>query len=216
MNLNRHGLLPNMFLTPSLISLSNLVFCNISRNQFTILDVDFEKMDKLQHLIACFNQISEIPESLLKSSLDTLDLYGNKISSISLRTMNINLTRFDIAGNHISSDKFAEYCYLEQYKSLQSNLRSCNFEWEFLIKEKYSMDVSVLRERTELETAACLVKNDTFCHNSPYRNQDFSFNPIEICDQDPDGILDQKPSSLGSSTQKQVKNCDSQQFDDAD
>ena len=78
------------------------------------------------------------------------------------------------------------------------------------------MDVSVLRERTELETAACLVKNDTFCHNSPYRNQDFSFNPIEICDQDPDGILDQKPSSLGSRTQKQVKNCDSQQFDDAD
>ena len=96
---------------PSIISLSNLVFCNISRNKFTILDVDFEKMDKLQHLIACFNQISEVPESLLKSSLETLDLYGNKISSISLKTMNMNLRRFDVAGNQISSAKFAEFCY---------------------------------------------------------------------------------------------------------
>ena len=202
-------------------------------------------MDKLQHFIACFNQISEVPESLLKSSLETLDLYGNKISSISLETRNMNLRRFDVAGNQISSGKFAEFCYLEQYQSLQSNLRSSNFEWEFLIKENYRMDISVLKERIDLVTAVCQEQSVTLYNSHKHRNLDFSFSSVESDDEpltcEPvsqlplgeahdearDGRLDldQQPppcprnirasSSLDSRTQ-QVIEIDSQQFDDAD
>ena len=183
-------------------------------------------MDKLQHFIACFNQISEVPESLPKSSLETLDLYGNKISSISLETMNMNLRRFDVAGNQISSGKFAEFCYLEQYQSLQSNLRSSNFEWEFLIKENYRMDISVLKERIDLETAVCQEQSVTWYNSHKNRNLDLSFSYSVESDDEPDGRLDldQQPlpcprnirasSSLESRTQ-QVIEIDSQ-FDDAD
>ena len=173
------------WLPRTFVTLSNLEFCNISRNQFTILDVDFEKMDKLQHFIACFNQISEVPESLPKSSLETLDLYGNKISSISLETMNMNLRRFDVAGNQISSGKFAEFCYLEQYQSLQSNLRSSNFEWEFLIKENYRMDISVLKERIDLETAVCQEQSVTWYNSHKNRNLDLSFSYSVESDEEP-------------------------------
>ena len=228
----------NLFWLPrTFISLSNLEFCNISRNQFTILDVDFEQMDKLQHLVACFNQISEFPESFLKSRLETLDLYGNKITSVFPEISNMNLRRFDIAGNQVSEAEFAEFCYLEQYQSLQSNLRSSNFEWEFLIKEEYSMDISVLKERIGMETGG-QEQSVTNVSSSRYhsRNLDFSFSSMESDDdplaclsedydqeeeerqedqQSPPGNI-QAPGSRDRTQEVTTEEIDSHQFDDAD
>jgi len=169
------------------VSLSNLEFCNISKNEITILDLDFDKMKKLQHFIACFNKITEIPESLCKmKSLETLDLYSNKIMSVSPLIKSMNLKRLDIARNLVVEHSLEELGYLEQYQSLQSNIRSCNFEWDLLTTEKYNMDTSIFRERNELHTK---VTEQFSYRNHKHRSIDFSFSSIESEEDDESEVL---------------------------
>ena len=139
------------WLPRTFISLSNLEFCNISRNRITILDLDFEKMRKLNHLIACFNQISEIPESLSRlHCLETLDLYSNEVMSVVPLSEFRNLKRLDLASNPVALSSLEEICYVEQYQSLQANIRSCSFDWDLFTKEEYSMEPSLFQNRIEL------------------------------------------------------------------